>query len=156
MTGWLKSIGSQILYELDHTKPVLYVIPIDDILGKLLVVPVGDTWNNSIPPQELLSRRSRRQQAGWRRWMQDLVCKLVGDGVVPWYVMNGKGSSASIRQLTLLWVAGFNKYTSCKLWLLCLLGHLLQMQSAPRVKICTIILDPQNGSDSEFLEWSLA
>ncbi len=43
MTGWLKSIGSQILYELDHTKPVLYVIPIDNILGKLPVVPVGDT-----------------------------------------------------------------------------------------------------------------
>ncbi len=36
---------SQILYELDHTQPVLYVIPIqvDNILGKLPVVPVGDT-----------------------------------------------------------------------------------------------------------------
>ncbi len=34
MTGWLKSIGSQILYELDHTKPVLYVIPIDNILAQ--------------------------------------------------------------------------------------------------------------------------
>ncbi len=43
MTGWLKSIGSQILYEFDHTKPVLYVISIDNILGKLPVVPEGDT-----------------------------------------------------------------------------------------------------------------
>ncbi len=38
--GWLKSVGSQIIYELDHKKPVLYVIPIEYILGKL---PVGDT-----------------------------------------------------------------------------------------------------------------
>ncbi len=43
MAGWLKSIGSQILYELDHRKPIFYVIPIDNILGKLPVVPVGDT-----------------------------------------------------------------------------------------------------------------
>jgi hypothetical protein len=38
--GWLKSVGSQIIYELDHKKPVLYV---EHILGKLPVVPVGDT-----------------------------------------------------------------------------------------------------------------
>ncbi len=41
--GWLKSVGSQIIYELDHKKPVLYVIPIEHILSKLPVVPVGDT-----------------------------------------------------------------------------------------------------------------
>ncbi len=41
--GWLKSVGSQIIYELDHKKPVLHVIPIEHILGKLPVVPVGDT-----------------------------------------------------------------------------------------------------------------
>ncbi len=41
--GWLKSVGSQIVYELDHKKPVLYVIPIEHILGKLPVVPVGET-----------------------------------------------------------------------------------------------------------------
>jgi hypothetical protein len=43
--GWLKSVGSQIVYNLDHRKPVLYVIPIENILpvGKLSVVPVGDT-----------------------------------------------------------------------------------------------------------------
>ena len=40
---WLESIGSQIVYELDHRKPVLYVIPIENIVGKLPVVPVGDT-----------------------------------------------------------------------------------------------------------------
>jgi hypothetical protein len=41
--GWLESIGSQIVYELDHQKPVLYVIPVEHILGKLPLVPVGDT-----------------------------------------------------------------------------------------------------------------
>ena len=41
--GWLNSVGSRILYELDHRKPVLYVIPIQNIIGKLCLVPVGDT-----------------------------------------------------------------------------------------------------------------
>ncbi len=40
---WLKSVGSQIFYELDHQKPVLYVIPIEHILGILPGVPVGNT-----------------------------------------------------------------------------------------------------------------
>ena len=39
----LNAIGSRILYELDHRNPILYVIPIQSILGKLPVVPVGDT-----------------------------------------------------------------------------------------------------------------
>ena len=37
------SVGSQVVYELDYKKPVLYVIPIQSILGKLPVVPVGDS-----------------------------------------------------------------------------------------------------------------
>ena len=32
-----------VVYELDYKKPILYVIPIQSILGKLPVVPVGDT-----------------------------------------------------------------------------------------------------------------
>ena len=40
---WLKSIDSQIIYELDPTRPIRYVLPIENILGKLPVVPVGDT-----------------------------------------------------------------------------------------------------------------
>ena len=39
----MESVGSRVLYELDYRKPVLYVIPIQSILGKLAVVPVGDT-----------------------------------------------------------------------------------------------------------------
>ncbi len=41
--GWLESVGSRVVYELDYKKPVLYVIPIQSILGKLPVVSVGDT-----------------------------------------------------------------------------------------------------------------
>ncbi len=41
--GWLESVGSRVVYELDYTKPILYAIPIQTILGKLPVVPVGDT-----------------------------------------------------------------------------------------------------------------
>ena len=43
LVGWLESVGSRVVYELDYKKPVLYVIPIQSILGKLPVVPVGDT-----------------------------------------------------------------------------------------------------------------
>ncbi len=43
MTGWLKSIGSRVVYELDHRKPVQYVILIDHIFGKLPVVLDGVT-----------------------------------------------------------------------------------------------------------------
>ena len=32
-----------MLYELDPKKPILYVLPIENILGKLALVPVGDT-----------------------------------------------------------------------------------------------------------------
>ncbi len=43
LVGWLESVGSRVVYELDYKKPVLYVIPIQSILGKLPVVPVRDT-----------------------------------------------------------------------------------------------------------------
>ena len=32
-----------MVYELDYKKPILYVVPIQSILGKLPLVPVGDT-----------------------------------------------------------------------------------------------------------------
>ena len=43
VVGWLESVGSRVVYELDYKKPILYVVPIQSILGKLPVVPVGDT-----------------------------------------------------------------------------------------------------------------
>jgi len=41
--GWLQSAGSRILYDMDPKNPVLYVVPVESIIGKLPVVPVGDT-----------------------------------------------------------------------------------------------------------------
>jgi hypothetical protein len=45
VAGWLESVGSRVIYELDYKKPILrlYVVPIQNILDKLPVVPVGDT-----------------------------------------------------------------------------------------------------------------
>ena len=48
-------------------------------------------WNYSAPHAQHLSGRSRRPQAGRRRWMPDVVCQLVGIGMVPWYVMKRGG-----------------------------------------------------------------
>ncbi len=35
VVGWLESVGSRVVYELDYKKPILYVVPIQNILGKL-------------------------------------------------------------------------------------------------------------------------
>ena len=45
----MESVGSRVAYELDYTKPILYVVPIQNILGKLPLVPVGDTGTIMIP-----------------------------------------------------------------------------------------------------------
>ena len=45
--GWLESVGSRVVYELDYKKPILYVIPIQSILGNP-VVPVGDTGDRRL------------------------------------------------------------------------------------------------------------
>ncbi len=41
--GWLNTVELLILHELDPRKPILYVIPIEIIIGKLCIVLVGDT-----------------------------------------------------------------------------------------------------------------
>ncbi len=43
LVRWLESVGSRVVYELDYKKPILYVVPIQSILGKLPLVPLGDT-----------------------------------------------------------------------------------------------------------------
>ena len=73
IAGWLDSVGSRVVYELDYKKPILYVIPIDIILGKLPVVPVGDT--GTIPHR----LRNRFQGPGDRR-------EGSGDGCSMWFV----------------------------------------------------------------------
>jgi hypothetical protein len=66
IVGWLESVGYRVAYELDYKKPILYVVPIQSILGKLPLVPISD-WNYSAPNAQRLSGRSRRPQAGRRR-----------------------------------------------------------------------------------------
>ena len=72
--GWLESVGSRVVYELDYKKPVLYVIPIQSILGKLPVVPVGDT--GTIPHR---MRNAFKSAPGDRR-------PGAGDGCRMWFV----------------------------------------------------------------------
>jgi hypothetical protein len=42
-TEWPLACRSRIVYELRPDNQVFYVLPVDSILGKLPVVPVGDT-----------------------------------------------------------------------------------------------------------------
>ena len=42
-TDWLDDIGSKLVYERKENKQVLYVVPIASILGRLALVPAGDT-----------------------------------------------------------------------------------------------------------------
>ena len=74
--GWLDSIGSRIVYELDHRNPILYVIPIQSILGKLPLVPVGDTGTI---PHHLRSHFSTGRASRDRR-------QGSGDGCRMWFV----------------------------------------------------------------------
>jgi hypothetical protein len=41
LVGWFESVGSRVVYDLDYKKPILYVITIQSILGKLPLLPVG-------------------------------------------------------------------------------------------------------------------
>ena len=43
MSGWLDRANGTMLYERKQNQQVLYVIPISSILGKLPLIPVGDT-----------------------------------------------------------------------------------------------------------------
>ena len=46
--GWRLSIPKKI-YELDERNPVLNVLPIEHVLGRLPVVPVGDHGTVQVP-----------------------------------------------------------------------------------------------------------
>jgi hypothetical protein len=41
-TEWLLACSSRIVYERLHDNQVFYVLPVESILGKLAVVPVGE------------------------------------------------------------------------------------------------------------------
>ena len=77
--AWLESVGSRILYELDPKMPVLYVVPVESILGKLPVVPVGDF--GSVP---------NGMRAQFPNALADRT-PGAGDGCPVWYVLMGSG-----------------------------------------------------------------
>jgi hypothetical protein len=89
LAGWLKSIGFQILYELDHRKPVLYVVPADYILGKLPLVPVGDTGTIKHHPRNLFQGAPGNSRAG------------AGDECKMWFV--NSWAMAAIAHETVEW-----------------------------------------------------
>ena len=43
MAAWLDKCDSKIIYERQMQSQVLYVVPITSILGRLALVPVGET-----------------------------------------------------------------------------------------------------------------
>ncbi len=36
LLGWLASVGSRVVYELDYKKPILYVVPMQNIIQSIL------------------------------------------------------------------------------------------------------------------------
>jgi hypothetical protein len=86
--GWLEPVSSRVVYEFAFRKPVLYVFPIQNILGKLSVVPVGDTWTilhhlrNVFPDAPCDSKPGacdgfmmwfvNAWALGWTGWSQDM------------------------------------------------------------------------------------
>ena len=76
LLGWLASVGSRVVYELDYKKPILYVVPIQNILGKLSLVPAS-VWDTGTIPHSL--RNTFEGAPGDRR-------PGAGDGCRMWFV----------------------------------------------------------------------
>ncbi len=74
-----------VWYEVDYKKPILYVVPIQSILGKLPLVPVGDTGTIQHSMRNAFSGAPGGRDAGdgCRMWF--------GIGMVPWPVINLTG-----------------------------------------------------------------
>ena len=98
----MDSIGSRIVYELDHKKPILYVIPVESILGKLPVVPVGDTAtiphrlrnHSSFPGRLATAGRVPAMDAGCGlstrgHWDGPVICNEAGQAVRASVVRHG-------------------------------------------------------------------
>ncbi len=74
-------------------------------LGKLPVVPVGNTWTiqhniRNLFPGALIARRGQGRT-------QDVVCQLVGFGLVPLYVMKANGVEGTL-QVNARWSATYS------------------------------------------------
>jgi hypothetical protein len=97
LVGWLESVGSRVVYELDYKKPILYVVPIQSILGNLPLVPVGDTGTvphsmrdtfSGAPRLPATGGRAQAMDAGYNsstrgklRWSRDGVTCIKSHGI---------------------------------------------------------------------------
>ena len=93
----IESVGSQVVYELDYRNPVLYVILIQSILGKLPVVPVSDTGTIPYHLHSLFpgAPGDRRPGAGCGlstrgHWDGPVTCNDMGQGICASVVPHGK------------------------------------------------------------------
>ena len=81
MADWIKATNSAMIYEREGgDREVLYVIPVESILGKLPVVPVGDT--GTIPHT---MRAERARELVGARCDREIG---KGDGTRWWFVNN--------------------------------------------------------------------
>ncbi len=89
--GWLESIGYQIVYELqvDYRNPVLYVLPIQSIIGKTCCSLRSRHREYSVPPARLSWRTRHPLEAMFcivlAKFQQphDLVLRLHETGNAP-------------------------------------------------------------------------
>ncbi len=73
VVGLFESVGSRLLYDLDYKRTILNAVPIQSILGKLPLLPVGETgtiphrMHNTFPPGAPGDRRPGAGD-GCRMW----------------------------------------------------------------------------------------
>jgi hypothetical protein len=79
MAAWLDKCDSKIIYQRRTQSQVLYVVPITSILGRLALMPVGDT--GTIP----FSMRNEKLEPDFSGAICDSK-KGVGDGNRWWYI----------------------------------------------------------------------
>ena len=88
LLGWLASVESCVVYELDYKKPILYVGPggsrsHSEYPGETFLGACRGHRYYSAQHVQHLCGRSRRQQTRCRRRMPNVVHQLVGIGMVP-------------------------------------------------------------------------
>ena len=79
LVGWLESVGSHVVYQRHYKKPIIYVIPIQSILGKLPFGPVGDSVHRDTGTISHSMRNAFSGAPGDRR-------PGAGDGCRMWFV----------------------------------------------------------------------
>ncbi len=102
--GWLNLVGSRILFELNHRKPIIYVVQIQNIIRILSVVQVG--YTGTIPHSLLTAFPGAPTN-----WVQAMV---VGCGLSTRGQWDGPVICNEIRQVWWALKSGENCYTILK------------------------------------------